>query len=53
MVWRYVREGLNIRKMFFTERMAGHWNRLPRDVTMALSLLESKNHLDNALRNMV
>lgn len=29
---------LNIRKRFFTERVTGHWNRLPQDVLMAPSL---------------
>ncbi|KAK4815850.1 hypothetical protein QYF61_008453 [Mycteria americana] len=43
---------LDIRKRFFTERVAGHWNRLPREVVMAPSLSEFKEHLDNTLSHM-
>jgi len=43
---------LDIRKRFFTERMVGHWNRLPRDVVMAPSLSEFHKHLDNALSHI-
>ncbi|PKU49520.1 hypothetical protein llap_229 [Limosa lapponica baueri] len=38
-----------IRKHFFTERAANHWNRLPREVVNAPSLSVFKRHLDNAL----
>ena len=41
---------LDIRKRFFTERMVGHWNRLPRE---APSLSEFKEHLDDALSHMI
>ena len=44
---------LDIRKRFFTERVVAHWNRLSRDVVMALSLSEFKKHLDCALSHMV
>ncbi|KAJ7400194.1 hypothetical protein BTVI_107527 [Pitangus sulphuratus] len=43
----------DIRKRFFTQRMFGHWNRLPREVVAAPSLTEFKKHLDNTLRHMV
>jgi len=35
----------NIRKRFFTERVAGHWNRLLREVVTAPSLSEFKECL--------
>ena len=44
---------LDIRKRFFTERVVGHWNRVPRQVVMAPSLLEFNMRLDDALRDMV
>ncbi|KFW82273.1 hypothetical protein N305_06324, partial [Manacus vitellinus] len=44
---------LDIRKKFFTQRVVGHWNRLPREAVTAPSLAEFKKHLDNALRHMV
>lgn len=37
--------GLDIGKKFFTEREAGHWNRLSREVVTASSLAELKEHL--------
>jgi len=40
---------LDIGKVFFTESVAGHWNRLPRKAVMAPGLSELKEHLDNAL----
>ena len=42
---------LDMRKHFFGERMAKHWNRLPREVVDAPSLSVFKRHLDNALNN--
>ncbi|GAB0203202.1 hypothetical protein GRJ2_002785800 [Grus japonensis] len=44
---------LDIRKRFFTERVVGHWNRLPRKVVTAPSLTEFKERLDNALSHML
>ena len=44
---------LDIRKRFFTERVGGHWNRLPREVVMAPSLSEFKEHLADTLSQMV
>ncbi|KAK4817116.1 hypothetical protein QYF61_027979 [Mycteria americana] len=43
---------LDIRKKFFTKRVVGQWNRLPREVVMAPRLSEFKEHLDNALSHM-
>ena len=44
---------LGIRKRFFTERVVGPWNRLPREVVTAPSLSEFKERLDDALSHMV
>ncbi|KFW79409.1 hypothetical protein N305_09818, partial [Manacus vitellinus] len=44
---------LDIRKRFFTQRVVGHWNRLPREVVTAPSLTEFKKCMDGALRHMV
>ncbi|KAJ7407913.1 hypothetical protein BTVI_61467 [Pitangus sulphuratus] len=41
---------LDIRKRFFTQRIAEHWNRLPVEVVTP-SLSEFKKHLDNTLRH--
>lgn len=43
---------LDNRKMFFTERLVRHWNRLPRNVVTAASLLEFKKDLEIALSDM-
>lgn len=43
------RFSLDNRKMFFTGRVFGYWNMLPGAVVMALSLLEFRKRLDNAL----
>ena len=42
---------LDIRKHFFTERVAKHWNRLPREVGASLEAF--KKYIDVVLRNMV
>ncbi|KFP72813.1 hypothetical protein N310_02192, partial [Acanthisitta chloris] len=44
---------LDIRKRFFTHRVAGHWKKFPREVVTAPSLTEFKRSLDNGLRHMV
>lgn len=44
---------MDVKKRFFNQRVVGPWNRLPRLVVTALSLLDFKKPLDNALRNMV
>ncbi|KAK4827052.1 hypothetical protein QYF61_013236 [Mycteria americana] len=44
---------LDIRKRFFTKRVVGHWNRLPKEAVLAPSLSEFKEHLDNTLSHMV
>ncbi|KAJ7405723.1 hypothetical protein WISP_138235 [Willisornis vidua] len=44
---------LDIRKSFFTQRVVGHWNRLPRAVIIAPSLPEFKKCLDDTLRHGV
>ncbi|KAF4803292.1 hypothetical protein TURU_017488 [Turdus rufiventris] len=41
---------LDIGKMFSIRKMDGHWNRLPRDVVSASSLVEPKKTLDNTLK---
>jgi len=51
-----LREGrfrLDIRKEFFTIRMAIHWNGLPREVVEAPSLEIFKARLDRALSNLI
>ena len=36
-----------------TERVVKHWNKLPREVVMAPSLLMFKKHLDNTLSYVI
>ena len=44
---------LGIYFIFFSERAAGQWHRLPRQVMESLSLEVFKNHVDVALRDVV
>ncbi|KFQ98066.1 hypothetical protein Y956_10906, partial [Nipponia nippon] len=44
---------LDIRKKFFTVRVAKHWHRLPREVVDAPSLETFKARLDGALSNLI
>lgn len=37
---------LDITKILFTQRVVGHWNRLPEEVVTALSLAEFKKRTD-------
>jgi len=43
----------DIMKAFITERVVGHWHRLPGKVVMPPSLPEFKEHLDDTLSHMV
>lgn len=44
---------MDVRKRFFTERVVRLWNRVPRYMIPAPSLIEFKKCLDNTFRNTV
>ncbi|KFZ45849.1 hypothetical protein N321_03506, partial [Antrostomus carolinensis] len=51
-----LREGrfrLDIRRKFFTQRVVGHWNRLPRGAVDVPSLEAFKARLDGALGSLI
>ena len=48
--WRF---RLDIRQKFLTQRVVTHWNRLPKEVVDAPSLLAFKARLDVALGSLV
>ena len=43
----------NVRKSFFTVRLAEHWNRLPREVVDSPSLEIFKTHLETYLCSLL
>lgn len=50
----YQREfSMGIRKRFFTKKLLSHWNWLPRNVVVASSLSEFKEHPNDALSPVV
>lgn len=54
MICSCIRGGsVGVRKRLFTERVVRLWNRIPRYMIPAPSLMEFKKCLDNTLRNTV
>ncbi|KGL76283.1 hypothetical protein N309_00602, partial [Tinamus guttatus] len=47
------RSSLDIKKLFYIERVVKHWNRLPMEVVESLSLALVKKRVDETLRDMV
>jgi len=50
---KYRKFHLNMKKNFFTLRVAGHWHRLPREVVDSPSLEIFKTHLDTVLCSLL
>jgi len=50
---RQERFRLDIRKMFFTQRVVTHWNRLPKEAVDAMLLEAFKARLDVALGSLL
>ncbi|KFV79549.1 hypothetical protein N308_08376, partial [Struthio camelus australis] len=50
---KYRKFCLNMRKNFFTVRVSGHWNRLPREAGESPSLENFKSCLDMVVGNVL
>ena len=44
---------LDVKRTFFTQRVVGHWHRLPREAVESLSLEVFKKHVGMVLRDTV